>query len=429
MTKFNPNNYQGKLRIYRKVSGSTDIHRVYVWDAVTLKYDLPPRGNPYEAYRKELINGRTIRVKATFMTIGGARQWQAQRTAPISQVQAVEVVHEEKSGPLFGEVVSKYRVQIMQKLQETSRASYEGKIRNYLSEFFNRHMSNFTPRMINQIIEEWVSEAKNGQDSRRMSFRHELEVLSAILRYYDEYGDDPKFQFPIKHRHWRDVELNRKKQVRSKDLTEAEFRVFHSELVKTKFGSVLAPLAVVQYYQALRVSEVGAIHWEDVKLDFQNPSHSRLLIQRKVVHTRERDAVPYVKSGFKNSGSYGDIKEQPLFPEAYKILVSIRGVHTAGLIFHIDEKPIPYRTIQHYYDQAFKRAGLPYKGTHVLRHGWTREVYNANPDMDVAKQLLGDKSDEAAKVYAIRRASALTEVAQRQWAQAEVVRNCSQTTP
>jgi hypothetical protein len=38
--------------------------------------------------------------------------------------------------------------------------------------------------------------------------------------------------------------------------------------------------------------------------------------------------------------------------------------------------------------------------------------------MDVAKQLLGDKSDEA-KVYAVRHASALTEVALKQWEKAE----------
>jgi site-specific recombinase XerC len=97
-----------------------------------------------------------------------------------------------------------------------------------------------------------------------------------------------------------------------------------------------------------------------------------------------------------------------------------------GLLFSNDGKPVEYRTIQHYYNLAFKRAGLPYTATHVLRHGWTREVYNQTPDLAVAKELLGDTSDEAAKVYAIRRAGALTRVSDLMWNEHEVGRKWSQ---
>ena len=54
------------------------------------------------------------------------------------------------------------------------------------------------------------------------------------------------------------------------------------------------------------------------------------------------------------------------------------------------------------------------------------ERQHAGEDLDRRFELLGDRSDEAAKVYAIRRASALTTVAEKAWAQAESVRNCSQ---
>jgi hypothetical protein len=62
----------------------------------------------------------------------------------------------------------------------------------------------------------------------------------------------------------------------------------------------------------------------------------------------------------------------------------------------------------------------------VLRHGWTREVYNQTPDLAVAKELLGDTSDEAAKVYAIRRAGALTRVSDLMWNEHEAGRKWSQ---
>ena len=277
-----------------------------------------------------------------------------------------------------------------------------------------------------KVIDAWIDGMKDGlaakPSSRRGTFRHELEVLSAILRFYDNRGDDEKFVFPIKERHWQDVSLNKPKAPKSKDLTETEFWTFQAELAKTKYGHILGPLAVVQYFQALRISEAGGIYWEDVKLNPSEPQRSRLLIQRKVVHTRASGAKPFIKAGYKTSGSYGDVKEQPLFPQSHSALEAYRRGSSIGLIFHLEGEPIPYRTVQHYYDLAFERAGLPYSATHVLRHGWTREVYNANPDMDVAKQLLGDKSDEAAKVYAIRRASALTAVADKQWELAAIGR-------
>jgi hypothetical protein len=126
----------------------------------------------------------------------------------------------------------------------------------------------------------------------------------------------------------------------------------------------------------------------------------------------------YVKIGFKNSKQFPDgVKELPMFPQTFEVLGPLVSGKERGLIFQIDGKPLEYRTIQYFYDKAFRKAGLPYTATHVLRHGWTREIYNRNPDLDTAKQLLGDTSDDAARVYAKRWAGAITGVAQKIWAQ------------
>ena len=87
----------------------------------------------------------------------------------------------------------------------------------------------------------------------------------------------------------------------------------------------------------------------------------------------------------------------------------------SDFLFELQGKHLEYRHIQHAYDIAFKRAGLHYRGTHVLRHGGCRNLYNESGDLSVAQQLLGDKSEEAARVYAQRRVSALTEVAEVHW--------------
>ena len=67
-----------------------------------------------------------------------------------------------------------------------------------------------------------------------------------------------------------------------------------------------------------------------------------------------------------------------------------------------------YHTVYDRYNTAFKRAGLPYKATHVLRHGWTREVFDsAYGDYGIAEQLLGNTSRDSIETYAQRKKSAL----------------------
>jgi integrase len=420
MTTFNPKQYQGKARVYRVLPKCPNVSKVYVWDDARSSYAPPARGNAFEAYRRVLKDGRRVRLKGTFATLKEALDWQAEKDAPtlIAEQSSREstdagpsfrlVVETDLSGPRF------------RRLQRTTQVAYTSKIRLYLSLLFDVPIRELTSRR----IDGWIRKiADVCGDSRRQGFRHELEVLSGILRDYGDREDDSRYVFPVKRRHWEAVKPVRRRGSTPKDLTTEEFERFVTELRKLRFGAVLAPLATVQYFQALRISEAAAIRWEDVKLVREAPSRSRLLIRGKIVYTRSRGERPYWQEGFKNSEDFGPVKEQPLFPRAFDALSGMSGGE--GLVFQLDGQPLEYRTIQHYYDRAFRAAKLPYRGTHVLRHGWTREVHNLFPDMEIAKQLLGDKSDQAARVYAVRRAQALTAVAEQFW-RGEVVRNCSQ---
>ena len=108
--------------------------------------------------------------------------------------------------------------------------------------------------------------------------------------------------------------------------------------------------------------------------------------------------------------------ELPLFPETYKALMEFRGgLPAIGLVFSVQGKLFEYRQIQAAYNTAFRRAGLPYSSTHVMRHGGCSAVYNLTGDLTIAQQHLGNKSLETAKVYAHRNSKALTEVAKEIW--------------
>jgi len=107
----------------------------------------------------------------------------------------------------------------------------------------------------------------------------------------------------------------------------------------------------------------------------------------------------------------------PLFYPAFKALENLYEVEGRGLIFgQSDREPLPYRVFQAAFNKAFKAANLPYRSTHVLRHGGTRRVYNStNGDLAIAQQLLGNTDLKSTLIYDKRDKGALRKVVKMQW--------------
>jgi integrase len=141
-----------------------------------------------------------------------------------------------------------------------------------------------------------------------------------------------------------------------------------------------------------------------------------------VVWLRAKGLGAYIHHvGFKNSEANEGCKEQPLFPEPYFALKALKRERRTGLIFQVEGEHFRYRQIEFAYNKAFELAGLPYRGTHIMRHGGTRLVYNATKDLEVAKQILGNRDLQTVQVYAQRDATALTQFAHERWKSAENV--------
>lgn len=200
-----------------------------------------------------------------------------------------------------------------------------------------------------------------------------------------------------------------------KDLSEVEFLRFREELRQLKHGELLAALASVQFYQALRISEAAGLFWEDIQFDWRDPKNSRIRVVRSVWYPHTGGLKPEVRWGFKNAASNQGMKEPPMFPESHEALVSMYDKSKTGLVFEWEGNPIPYRVIQAQFDRAFQNAGLPYRGTHVMRHGGCRRIYNGHGDISLAQQILGNSDLKTTLVYAKRQASALTQVSQKHW--------------
>jgi len=268
-----------------------------------------------------------------------------------------------------------------------------------------------------QRLDLWLDELKTpGKWTlKRKMFKNELKLLSTVLNYYGSYHDDPDFHFPIKKRHRLGIELHRR-TVKNKDLSEKAFLTFRDNLrTLNGTGELMAALATVQYYQALRISEAAALRWEDVELNKKSPKKSRVRVRRIVVWPRKKALASFIQDGFKNSKANDGVKEQPMFPETFAVLSKLHNERAKGLIFELNGTHLEYRAIQSAYDRSFREAGLPFTGTHVMRHGGCRRVYNQVGDLAVAQQLLGNADLKSTMVYAKRDASALTEVAQKHW--------------
>ncbi len=263
------------------------------------------------------------------------------------------------------------------------------------------------------------SEEKRG---KRQSFVYELKILKSIFRFYKESFESVRFEIPIRRRHFQRAVIPGKiKKVSSKNLTRKDFDLFRRSLIAdSNEGKTLARLATLHFLHALRISEAAALHWEDIYLDEKDPASSFLRIQRSYKWHTPRKAV--LENGFKNSEANQGIKDLPLFPESYRMIMRMKneklrkGKTLKGLVFHTAERtPFTYRMIQYAYDCAFKRQGLNFRGTHILRHGGCRDHYRKNENLEIAQQLLGNTNIKNTIIYTENKSEALAKSIRREW--------------
>lgn len=406
--KFNPKTYLGKNRIERAVSKNPGISKIWVWNEFTQEYQPPKRGNAFIATRKRVSSLISKEEKASFPTLELARQWRN------SVVCSEQLSNTSSQTPLFQDVVSEYRKKRFPQLRPSTCESYEKMLKGYFAPLFKIKMSHITPK----VIDEWIEYLKGLQrTSRRSSFEHEFNLFSGIMKFYAEHDDS--FISPVKLRHRRDIKVKSYSGVKSKFIPESDFLKFREELLKGKNGELFYTMATVQFYQALRVSEVAALEWSDVSLDTQNPENSVLSVSKSVYFARTKGMAPTVLNSFKNSKVNDGIKVAPIFRESGQALMSYKNSCSTltGLIFKQDNGNVfTYRQIQHAYDEAFKGAELPYTGTHVMRHGGASNVYNkSNGDLSMVQAITGNRDMKSALIYSHRDPIALKNLALKDW--------------
>lgn len=194
-------------------------------------------------------------------------------------------------------------------------------------------------------------------------------------------------------------------------------------LKQGRYAAFAAIMLIIQFWHALRISELAALHYEDIFLDFDLPENSVIKIGRKAVYRRDTGVTHNVETSNelknKNSRMLVDGKKvHRLFPEVFDALKDYWTPEKKGLLFKDEDgKILTYKLIYNLYTSAFKKAGLSYTGTHVLRHGGTREILNMTGDVTISQQHLGNASLNTTLVYAQRDRAAFDGVVKDLWKQ------------
>lgn len=430
--RFDPKEYQEKERIYRAVPGTTMISRLLVWNVVKGEYTSPERGKVFDARRweKSEQGGRRVR-KAYFETLEEARAWQSHllgddgtlETSRITKTGAAIFdasadTEVKPTGPSFADVVAEFRQKAYPLRSRTTCLQYDKLLKLHFGSLMHLSVNDITPKVVDDWLWTLKRELKKSiMRDKRKSFEKELDLLQVILRHYEKYNDDNQFRCPIKQRHRDDMWVVRKEGHKDRDLPREQFNLVREKL-RRKRGDLWWALFTLQWSAALRISEAAALHWEDVSLNWREPAKSSITVCRHVEWPRMKGQKTLITPGFKNSKGLGGKKVIPLFPEAFEALKTLFHLGAKGLVFPgTHGQVLEYRQIQARYVEAFAAAGIEYQGTHALRHGGCRDLYNeTGGDLATAGHLLGNEDSDTVKTYAKRDRSALFKVNERRWA-------------
>lgn len=401
-----------RTRVEIRVSQYSNIRKLWNWNHLKNEYE--PAKNCYVATRKRTFNGKTIKARKTFSDLASALSWQKEILTP----ETFSSQAKDDSSPPFKSVVKQFFKNKVQSLRASTQENYQALIdKGYLDYLMDYQMNQITPA----VVDMWIDYLKSlPRKSIRESFYTELTLLTNIINFYISYDDN--YVSPVKKRHRNSIVVkNIQKPV--KELSEADFKMFRDYL-EQHYGLRLAAMATIQYYQALRISEVAALEKEDFKINDKNPNQSIVFITRSVRYSKDKKSSE-IQQGFKNSKVNGGFKALPLMKESYlyyKKLIS--SISTSQLFLDDKEKLFNYRAIENAYNRSFKGAGLKVSGTHVLRHGGASDCYDkSGGDLGVVQQLLCNTDLKSVQVYARRHKKALAQYNTKNWKSDDEINN------
>lgn len=305
------------------------------------------------------INGK--KYAKSFDTIRQAQQWRA----TFNGEHKVEV---QKGTSTLGDVWRRMKELHFPSLAKSTQAIW---LRRWepLSEMANYHMEDITSTLINNWLvkkKKWYSSEEYRSMGRGSSARcnlyNELNLFTTIFNWYkaeDEFeAESAGLTTPIRprHRNMAFIKDTPKNPDDKKITVEAAFKFFSA------LPELYRDLAMTQFYCAGRIGEVSGIQIPNIHLD-----EEYLIIKDSIVWNNRNKTFEYL-SPFPKNKQARRVYIHPTFKEIIKRRLKLKHPG-CNYLFHVEGKPLNYCTIQVNYRSAQRKTGIPYTGTHCLRHG------------------------------------------------------------
>lgn len=239
----------------------------------------------------------------------------------------------------------------------------------HLSDLADYHMEDISSTVLNRWIEKkkqyFTSDeyAALGRGyAGRCNLYNELNLFQTIFNWYkaeDEFEEESnELVTPIRPRHknMAFIKDTPKKPDDKKIPVEAAFKFFSA------LPELYRDLAMTQFYCAGRISEVAGIQISNMYLD-----QEYILIKDAVIWCNKSKVFEYLKPFPKNKESRR-VHIHSALNEIVQRRLKLRWPGS-NYLFHVEGKPLNYCTIQSNYRMAQMKTGIPYTGTHCLRHG------------------------------------------------------------
>ncbi len=258
-------------------------------------------------------------------------------------------------------------------------------------------MDQITPSKITEWVMFWVEHFKTEEyqtsgrgKAGRCNLKNELNMFVSIFNWYKQSEVFEREAQPLtcpvkaKHRKMGFIKAlpDKKKEI---DLKDA-FLFFEC------LSPLYQDLAKMQFFTAGRVGEVAGIQWKNVDL-----KNRRLLIKETYVWDMANKMFIELKPFPKNR----ETRAVFITDEIMAVLERREAckIKSNDFVFHVEGKPLNYCTIQINYRGAQRKSGVPYTGTHILRHGMAKLARQVGGGLDAVLAMTGHKDLKLADHY------------------------------
>jgi integrase len=328
----------------------------------------------------------------TFVSLYEARQWQKKFDGTNDFIESEEKSDYSTLKEVWEMMQKKHFI-----LLSTSTKSIWLRRYKLLENLENLPMDRITPSKITNWVSEWVThfsdedyQSSGRGTAGRCNLNNELNMFVTIFNWYKQSEEFEKEALPLtcpvkpKHRKQGFVKPlpDKLKQINLKDA----FLFF--DFLRPLYRD----LAQLQFFTAGRVGEVAGVQWKNIDL-----KNRRMLIKETCVWDMSSKMFIELKPFPKNR----EARAVFITDEIYEVLRRRQAFRIPGndYVFHVEGEPLNYCTIQINYRAAQRKSGIPYTGTHILRHGMAKLARQVGGGLDAVLAMTGHKDLKLADHY------------------------------